>query len=498
MKHSLLQFSTLVCTVAALVSGTANIDASTPRGVRVAPTQPSVKVTAPRAIGSAASDYEAITDWQSIGTGRYTDGFVAWAAQDTGYEMAPWQVEVEESASHSGLYRVVNPYLGCSYAADYDEVDMSKDYYMIVDATDAQNVYIPEFETGVKPYYANDEMVWGRSYSPGVLEDLVITFPSNGLNCMTQSQGWLTSNNDANFTLYLPGAKDYSASISGSESCLNGETADIIITTGADIATVTYTMGLENQTPDVINSATPDNGNLELQFPADKHGKWLFRANCFDSEGNLKATLSMAFFRNLDNDANWTSLGQATMTEGFALAFFGDYYGPNTYEVEIQENVNTPGFYRIVNPALNNPNEYIAEYDIHYCSLDHYLYIHAENPKQVYVEEWPVGLDMYYGNMIIKQLNGYGTLANNVIDIPGDAIGMWSSDFNGGSPVTMRTDFVVTMPEGYSDIESIEISNANEPEEYFNLQGIKVEHPEVGGLYIVRKGTKTSKVFVTE
>lgn len=34
-------------------------------------------VIAPLAIGSDASDYTSITDWQSIGTGRYTDGFVA-------------------------------------------------------------------------------------------------------------------------------------------------------------------------------------------------------------------------------------------------------------------------------------------------------------------------------------------------------------------------------------------------------------------------------------
>lgn len=45
-----------------------------------------------------------------------------------------------------------------------------------------------------------------------------------------------------------------------------------------------------------------------------------------------------------------------------------------------------------------------------------------------------------------------------------------------------------------SAIESIEIDN-NEASEYYNLQGIKVANPE-NGLYILKQGSKTQKVFV--
>ncbi|MGN0220303.1 MAG: hypothetical protein ACI4AX_08485, partial [Muribaculaceae bacterium] len=44
---------------------------------------------------------------------------------------------------------------------------------------------------------------------------------------------------------------------------------------------------------------------------------------------------------------------------------------------------------------------------------------------------------------------------------------------------------------GVSDIEI----DANEPVEYYNLQGVRVENP-ANGLYIRRQGTKATKVLV--
>lgn len=45
-------------------------------------------------------------------------------------------------------------------------------------------------------------------------------------------------------------------------------------------------------------------------------------------------------------------------------------------------------------------------------------------------------------------------------------------------------------------IENIAIENGV-PAEYFNLQGVRVENPTEGGIYIMRQGTKTSKVRIT-
>lgn len=40
-------------------------------------------------------------------------------------------------------------------------------------------------------------------------------------------------------------------------------------------------------------------------------------------------------------------------------------------------------------------------------------------------------------------------------------------------------------------VDGVEVDAA--PAEYFNLQGVKVAHPEKGGIYIVRKGSKVTK-----
>lgn len=46
-----------------------------------------------------------------------------------------------------------------------------------------------------------------------------------------------------------------------------------------------------------------------------------------------------------------------------------------------------------------------------------------------------------------------------------------------------------------SGVGSISVDNENAPVEYFNMQGVKVSAPEQG-IYIMRQGTKTSKVVV--
>ena len=46
-----------------------------------------------------------------------------------------------------------------------------------------------------------------------------------------------------------------------------------------------------------------------------------------------------------------------------------------------------------------------------------------------------------------------------------------------------------------SGVENISTEDANQPAEYFNLQGVRVDNPE-NGLYICRRGNTTTKVLV--
>lgn len=56
----------------------------------------------------------------------------------------------------------------------------------------------------------------------------------------------------------------------------------------------------------------------------------------------------------------------------------------------------------------------------------------------------------------------------------------------------------IILPEGYSSnaVEAIDTDDSNVPEEYYNLQGLKLQTPEKGQVVIVRKGNKASKMVV--
>ncbi len=88
---------------------------------------------------------------------------------------------------------------------------------------------------------------------------------------------------------------------------------------------------------------------------------------------------------------------------------------------------------------------------------------------------------------------GSETLISNYKD------GMWYFYSTGiANDVTINLTFV----EGSSEIDGVESEetiDANAPVEYFNLQGMKVSSENLApGFYIVRKGTKASKVYINK
>lgn len=108
------------------------------------------------------------------------------------------------------------------------------------------------------------------------------------------------------------------------------------------------------------------------------------------------------------NTPNWTSLGMARYTEDFIASYFSniDIY---TYPVEVQECDTLSGFYRLVDPygiaypvCANRPGIY--------DSVVEYMYIHAENPDQVYIEHYfASGMipDANHGEMRMTSLASY-------------------------------------------------------------------------------------------
>lgn len=124
----------------------------------------------------------------------------------------------------------------------------------------------------------------------------------------------------------------------------------------------------------------------------------------------------------------WKSIGTGIYTDDFVVPFFGyedeetgDFvaYDPYSYQVEVEENTETPGLLRIKNayaPVAEAFGEEGGEKD---------LVIHAENPDAVYFLTQPIGIDFGYGEFSIASYGGddieyfadkYGATAEQVIE----------------------------------------------------------------------------------
>ena len=136
--------------------------------------------------------------WQSLGYAMLTDDIIrVWLDEPKNYS---YPVEVLESKEQPGLFRIINPF-------EFFGADASKDYYVEIDATDPQGVWINGYyDTGYNIGYGNmmlssvayykvettgaaKEEVKEAGYC-GTFADGVITFPMNGL------------------AYYMPGYKD--------------------------------------------------------------------------------------------------------------------------------------------------------------------------------------------------------------------------------------------------------------------------------------------------
>lgn len=175
--------------------------------------------------------------------------------------------------------------------------------------------------------------------------------------------------------------------------------------------------------------------------------------------------------------APWESLGNCTYTDDFITTFYG--VDNLEYEVEIQENSQTPGYFRLVNPygAAYGYNETYddgtADWD---TSQDWYFEIHAEDPDGVYIELQETGMDWGYGNIIMGSLayyymaSGYtleemkeagytGTYADGVITFPTSTLLICMPDYS-SSYYYANTNgaFKVVMPGVVTADYSVEVA----------------------------------------
>lgn len=165
-----------------------------------------------------------------------------------------------------------------------------------------------------------------------------------------------------------------------------------------------------------------DSGNVKINFGNENPtGYYTVAVVAYVGE-DAKVTDSVTFLyistnSNYDPNEGWTSLGLVEYTDAFVcscpILFLPDPI--QKYSVEIQQNNEKPGLYRLVNPyGAAYPYSDIEE-DNPY--LPYYLYVDVTDPNRVKILESPQDLNLYlqdeYGNVTLgAQMRGCWGLAD--------------------------------------------------------------------------------------
>ena len=177
-----------------------------------------------KAVGSdyilVKCDVDAKDVWKALGVGLYTEDVLC---SLYGAPAVTYEVEIEESLTRPGVYRLVNAYGENFPYNEEGDWDDSKDYYIEINAQDPEGVFIERQATGldwgdgeflIQSYgsynldYGSDFYVLKAAGVLGTLEDGVITFPEDGFVATLKGDGSYLSNT---VEIVLPNAVTKSA-----------------------------------------------------------------------------------------------------------------------------------------------------------------------------------------------------------------------------------------------------------------------------------------------
>lgn len=338
-------------------------------------------------------------------------------------------VEVEESMTQPGLYRLVNPYGAAFHYNEPGDYDADNNYYLTINAVDPTKVYIEESPTGMN--WGDGEFVFfsiaglrvaqgnlaAAEGNYGTVKDGVITFPKGSLLAAIGSDGWYTCNSNGKFKLVLPGGVDgdysVSAPLAGIIDYVGGvKKAVVEVTMGKDVKTVKVAVvpgadtdaaveGIESESLEGVVSLGYSETAQTADFTLGEEGTYSIVAVAYDKEGGAQETYT-TLISYYDND-NWTSLGDGEYSDGMLLPYISEEpFEPMSWEVSIQQHNDKSGLYRVLVPywPLNDPSAIGA------------LVIDATDPDHVYVPYASSGLPVdgilgWYSEAAMYIDNGY-------------------------------------------------------------------------------------------
>jgi len=237
-------------------------------------------------------------------------------------------------------------------------------------------------------------------------------------------------------------------------------------------------------------------------FPLTEAGPYTVVAVSFDKAGEAMDANYLTFeFAPAGQPSPWESLGMATYREDFVAGLFE--LENVVYEVEIQENTETPGLYRLVNPyGAAFPYNEDGDYD---ASKNYYVVIDAQDPAAVTIQNTNVGMNWGYGEFSVWSLADYnltqgatkeqvaeagmfGTLENGVITFPVKTLLVSMAEYKDGAIMYANTNgkFAVALPGVELPEDEATEEGGEEGGEESSARGCRIENAQVFTKYVVK------------
>ena len=250
---------------------------------------------------------------------------------------------------------------------------------------------------------------------------------------------------DNKFDDYDPAEK-----VEGAQAYFSNESASSYTISRVDVAPITIT---------VMRGETESALSLPITLSQGEEGAFSAPEKAEFKAGQNKATINLTYDpEKLEDGASYkvtlaigdqsatTPYGNNVMTltikvpEPYVLLGKGLYredlmtgiftsVESTEYEVEIYENLNTPGYIYLKNAytslfPYNEPGDYVEG--------DVYLAINVKDPNDVFLPQQELGLDWGYGAVKVGTKVA-GTLVDKIITFPANAFLLSMADYNGGA-----------------------------------------------------------------
>ena len=387
--------------------------------------------------------------WKSLGTGTFIDTYMF---DD------PYQIVVQQHMLDPTRYRLVDPFTkglnAEGYVPNYTKGNQSP--YWEFQILPKGSVYkgVTTTVNGLVVYNDIYTGYFHTTYQQEVLEmhpsrftnyatenfwlhNIVTKFSATGEPEVIQFApyvymmgvgGWNYSQNDGVVTFIFPGVVlveyDYSISLDylGHYIDVNDvDNAIIKFTKGDDAASYKYAVvegalsasaavGVANEIIAGTIASEEDTQSGYKTFPLTAAGKYTVVAVTFDENGEDQDFSYVSFeFTPAGMSDPWVSLGFCKYTDDVLVPMYLDEeddpldYIP-TYDVEIFENRDNPGLFRLKNAygagyPYNEPGDYVEG--------DVFIEINATDPNGVYIDMQSMGVNWGDGNVNIYSFASY-------------------------------------------------------------------------------------------